>query len=277
MPWGQVIGGIAGGLLGNRGAKKAAKEQAAAMREATAEQRRQYDQSRADQAPFMEGGVGAFNQLLRLYGLPTAKQPVQRPTPLSMEQWSAQNPAALGSSGSPITRVLGGLQTQQDGYQNYLSTFNEQPVEPAVEEAGAPDFSSFFESPDYRFALDQGTQATERSAAARGGLNSGNTLAELTRYGQGLATQNFGNYTNRLASLAGAGQTATNALTNAGLATGQGVANSLIGAGNARASGIINSTNAWGNALNDISAGVGDWWQGRQGKKQPGSRITGPY
>lgn len=69
------------------------------------------------------------------------------------------------------------------------------------------NFSSFKQSPDYQFALDQGMQSLDRSAASRGGLYSGGHSADLMKFGQGLASQNYGNYYNRLASLAGVGQT----------------------------------------------------------------------
>lgn len=50
----------------------------------------------------------------------------------------------------------------------------------------------------YKFRFNQGQQALERSAAARGMLNSGNTLAALADYGQGQASQEYGDEFNRL-------------------------------------------------------------------------------
>jgi hypothetical protein len=55
----------------------------------------------------------------------------------------------------------------------------------------------------YKFRFNQGQQALERSAAAKGMLNSGNTLAELARYGQGMASEEYGNEFNRLATATG--------------------------------------------------------------------------
>lgn len=67
----------------------------------------------------------------------------------------------------------------------------------------------FTESPGYQFQLEEGTKALERGASARGDLLGGRQLKELTRYGQGLASQEYGGYLNRLGSLASTGQTAT--------------------------------------------------------------------
>lgn len=69
---------------------------------------------------------------------------------------------------------------------------------------------SLLNSPDsiantgaYKFALGEGQKALERSAAAKGMLGSGNTLAALTKYGQGMASQQYGTEMDRLAALTG--------------------------------------------------------------------------
>jgi hypothetical protein len=98
------------------------------------------------------------------------------------------------------------------------------------------DFSSFKQSPDYQFAFDQGLQAINRSAAARGGLRSGGTDVDLTRFGQGLATQNYSNYYNRLAGLAGQGQGTAQNLGAAGQATANNLSNLWTGNANTRMS-----------------------------------------
>lgn len=67
----------------------------------------------------------------------------------------------------------------------------------------------FTESPGYQFQFDEGVRALERGASARGDLLGGRQLKELTRFGQGTANQEYGGFLNRLGSLAGAGQTAT--------------------------------------------------------------------
>jgi hypothetical protein len=51
--------------------------------------------------------------------------------------------------------------------------------------------------PGYGFRQQQGQQAIENSAMARGGLLSGNTLKASQDYGQNLASQEYGNAYNR--------------------------------------------------------------------------------
>ena len=116
---------------------------------------------------------------------------------------------------------------------------------------GSPDYTAFYQSPGYDFRLQEGARTVERSAAAKGKLMSGGLLRELTQYGQGLASSEFGNYANRLASLAGIGQSATqstNALGSAaagqvGETSGQ-LGQTIMSSGQAQASGIIGGSNA---------------------------------
>lgn len=54
--------------------------------------------------------------------------------------------------------------------------------------------------PSYQFRLQQGNQAVERSAAARGLLGSGAATEELMNYAQGAASQEFGAQYNRVLS-----------------------------------------------------------------------------
>ena len=74
--------------------------------------------------------------------------------------------------------------------------------------------------PSYKFRFGEGMKALDRQAAARGGLISGGALKAAQRYGQDFASQEFGNAYNRLAGLAGVGQTATNAMGGAAGAYG---------------------------------------------------------
>jgi hypothetical protein len=77
---------------------------------------------------------------------------------------------------------------------------------------------AFQAGPGYQFALDQGSQAALRGAAAGGQLASGNTLMALNRYGQGLANQEYGSWLNNLGGYNAMGQNVAGA--QAGLDTG---------------------------------------------------------
>lgn len=108
------------------------------------------------------------------------------------------------------------------------------------------DFTAadFQKDPGYDFRMSEGLKAIERSAAARGGLNSGATMKALTKYNQDFASNEYNNAYNRfnadrdrrfgrLSSLAGIGQNATGQLVAARGAYGTGLSNNLTGLGNA--------------------------------------------
>ena len=92
--------------------------------------------------------------------------------------------------------------------------------------------AQFEQDPGYAFRQAEGMKALERSAAARGNLLSGSTLKGIQRFGQDLASQEYGNAFNRyqieraarlnpLQSLMGSGQSAANAMTAAAGNLGQ--------------------------------------------------------
>lgn len=79
---------LLGGLMGKSSASKAAKAQEAATQAAIAEERRQYDQTRQDQMPWLNTGGAAINRLGYLLGLSspteggkTREQLIQQYTP----------------------------------------------------------------------------------------------------------------------------------------------------------------------------------------------------
>jgi len=118
----------------------------------------------------------------------------------------------------------------------------------------------FTQDPGYAFRLSEGMKALDRTAASRGGLLSGATLKGAQRYGQDLASQEYTNAFNRyqternaqlnpLQSLAGVGQTATGALTNAAQNFGTQTGQNLQDIGTARASGYLGGSNALSSAI----------------------------
>jgi hypothetical protein len=139
----------------------------------------------------------------------------------------------------------------------------------ALSDLGNADFkrdftaSDFQKDPGYDFRMQEGQKALERSAAARGGLQSGGTLKALSRYGQDYASGEYQNAYNRfnadrdrrfgrLSSLAGVGQNAT-AQNSAGATNyANQVGSNNIGAANAQAAAGMASANAWGNTLSGI-------------------------
>lgn len=61
----------------------------------------------------------------------------------------------------------------------------------------APSYEDLINDPGFQFRLQQGREALEGSAAARGTLRTGGTLQGILDYGQDLASQEYGNAFNR--------------------------------------------------------------------------------
>ncbi len=153
----------------------------------------------------------------------------------------------------------------------------------------APTLQQAENTPGYQFALQQGQNALQASAAANGSLLTGGTLNALDSYSQGLADTNYNNIYNqalqgyqtnyntwanqqaneynRLAAMSGTGQTAAQQLGSLGSTTAGQIGNTLsntaaqIGqqmnnAGAAIASGYTGAANAYGGALSGAGSSL---------------------
>ncbi len=129
------------------------------------------------------------------------------------------------------------------------------------------DPSQIANNPNYQFVLQQGTDAVQKSAAAKGGLFSGGTMKALDQYSQGLATQTINDaysqalntfQTNRNNMFQGytteaqTGLSAAQLMQQAQQTQLQGNiagANAYMSGGNTTANGTLSAGNAWQNAL----------------------------
>lgn len=102
--------------------------------------------------------------------------------------------------------------------------------------------------PGQQFAIDESQRAVERSAAARGGLVSGNTLAELQSRALGITNQNFlSNFLNTLQNLA---------LGSAGQFAGQQALQLGVNVGNTQQSLGTNRANIIGSTVSGVSGAL---------------------
>jgi hypothetical protein len=128
-----------------------------------------------------------------------------------------------------------------------------------------PNAFNYQADPGYAFRLAEGNKALNASAAARGGMISGNALKAAQTYGQNMGSQEYQNAYNRYVQgygintandqfLANMGQSSANNQANAIGNFGNAYAANTMGAGNAMAAGQIGSANAYSNA---IGQGIG--------------------
>lgn len=212
MPWGfaaAAVGGIASSVIGGDAAKSAANTEANAANSASQVQLGMFNQTQANEAPYLAAGGNALTQLLAGIGA------------------GGGNNTGTGPLNAPFT------------------------------------MGQFQDSPGYQFQKQQGEDAINNSAAARGGVNSGNTLKALSQFGTGLANQDYWNAYNayttgqnqkfgQLQTIAGSGQNAAANLGALGTQVGSSVGNNIIGAGNAQAAGTVGSANAISNGINGV-------------------------
>jgi hypothetical protein len=157
------------------------------------------------------------------------------------------------------------------------------------EQFKAPDSISEQNDPGFQARLQQGQQALERSAAARGNVLSGGTLKDLNQFSQDYASNEYGNVYNRAfnefsnrynifkqnqadkfnrySALSGGGQVSAGQLGTLGQSaannvgnilqnSGAQIGNDIQNAGAARASGYVGAGNAWGSALQSGTNGL---------------------
>lgn len=136
-----------------------------------------------------------------------------------------------------------------------LATENNTPFDP----------KSVQMEPGYQFGLQQGQQAIDRKTAAAGGRISGAALKAAAQYGTDYATTGYStaynranqarsDRLNRLAALAGIGQTATQQTTAAGTNSANQISALTTAQGNATAASQIAQGNIWSGAGNQIAA-----------------------
>lgn len=202
------VGNVLGSLIGADASRSAANTQADATRAGIAEQQRQFDLIRGDQAPYRAAGVDALGQLQTgLNQVPTAEEVMSQP-----------------------------------GYQ---------------------------------FGLKQGQLGLDRKFAASGGRISGAAMKAASQYNTDYATTGYNaayqrgqDRLNRLAALAGIGQTATQSSAQAGMNAGNQISGLISSQGDASAAARLAQGNIWGNTANQIAALYG---------RQPGSSAGNWY
>ncbi len=91
----------------------------------------------------------------------------------------------------------------------------------------------FYKSPDYNFRFNEGMKGINANALARGNLDSGATIKAAANYASNLAGGEWNNYVNRLASLAGVGQTAAGSANASGQQYAANAGNAITGSADA--------------------------------------------
>jgi hypothetical protein len=269
--------GLGTALVQREATRDAVDAQTRASREATGAYTEAANRALDMQRPFFEAGYSATAALMDMIGLPRSALGAS-----SRENAARRDGVMVGDTLLPqgtTTRHVkdGWYDVMYEGdkigvlrpggksgrFINETGFDIEGAFAGGTEGSGAPeDLSSYpkYEwqnDPGYQFRMDESMRAIERSAASRGTLNSGGNLRAITRYAQGVASEEYGRVFDRIARIAGFGGGA--ATTGSGIVTGTAdrVGSALMNSGDARASGYIAQGNAFANSANNTARALG--------------------
>lgn len=241
-----ILGSSAVGAIGSASAASAQKS---AARSQTELAENIYNQQTELFSPYYEGGLNYQNALnYEMFG---GDVPNITPSGVSIVEGQRTVPGEYAT--------YGGGRAEGSGYQkpNTMETYytvgdqefgDRASAQTHLDGLGSP-YQGYQETDAYKFQLNQGMNALEGSAAASGGLFSGQTGKDILGYSQGLASNEYNNYLNRLSVGANSGQASAANQANAAGNYGQTAGNALAQYGNAASAGAIGATNSVQNGL----------------------------
>lgn len=200
--------GALGGVVSSANNRSATNTAVASSERATAENnalaRDIYGQNKATLAPFVQQGGAATSYINQLLGIAPQAQP----------QASFDTTRPFANPGDDFFAGYGGDRAGVMGMGGFGGMAQSpqpaaQPTAPAVDANAG--FDAFRNSTGYNFRVNEGMRAITGNQAARGLLNSGDTLRRLNSFAQDAASAEFGNYFNALAGQQSVGVNAANA------------------------------------------------------------------
>lgn len=275
---------VGSAVVGAYSSNRASRAQSRSADNASAAELEKYYTAREDQMPWMGAGTSGLNQLSALLGIDAGPNQTE-------QNFNAARYLELNPDANEYMRTSGNSAYQHwiaDGRRRTGDFWN---TDPNAYRAGSAGFGSlnkpftqadFQQDPGYQFRLAEGEKGINNSLAAKGGVLSGAAAKAMARFNQDYASGEFANAWNRdnvnktntfnrLASLAGVGQTSANQVGNQAMATGQSIGNNIMSAGNARASGYVGAANALTGAVgqginmyqqNQLMNGLGGGYSG---------------
>jgi len=237
-------------------ANQASKTQAAAANRAADIQQQQWEASQQQQQPYRTSGYAGLNYI-----------------------------AGMLPGESPTYDMQGNYAGQTKGSGYLLQTPEEYKWYPEYQTFGPKQLTENL-APGYAFRLKQGQGQVGAAANLAGGTMSGNTFRGLQDYTQNFASNEYGNALkqymdqyalglnshiaqsaqsfnqsqtgqtniyNRLASLAGLGQTSLGQTTGPGVVSAGQVGSNIVNAGSAQAGGQVGMANAVTGGVNTLS------------------------
>lgn len=122
--------------------------------------------------------------------------------------------------------------------------------------------NAFQATPGYEFRVSEGRKGVLNSLSAMGMKNSGSALKALERFSQDIASEEYDNWLNRIAGVAGQGQNQANSNAQSSANAANSMGRTIQDAGEARASGYVGSSNALMAGINGAANSLGQYFGG---------------
>lgn len=152
--------------------------------------------------------------------------------------------------------LTGARDTAMAGYQPFLEGGTK--AFQGAQNMLAPGFQYTPSDPSYGFRFNEGMNALTRQQAAAGGLQSGGAQKAAIRYGQGLASTEFGNDFNRQNQLAQYGLGAAQGGAQVQSGYGREISDVFRNAAEGRSAGYLGKANAKSQLYGDIKGSFED-------------------
>ena len=261
---GSAVVGAGAGIYSSSKSSSAVKD---ASKDATSAELAMFQQSREDQAPWLEEGRNALTSLMGGYGMekPT-REAIENELLAEAGYDTNYQPVYSGLFSSIRNGIVNSIRQKQragaaadirpevdaayaEALKNYESSYTN-----GLLNTGPGDWQ---DAPEYNFIREQGLRGIERGASAMGGLRSGAHMKAAGEYTSNLANTQINDYYNRwmqtkinpLMQVSGLGQNAAANVGNQGVAAGQSIGQNTLTGGLAQASGTMGAANSITNNL----------------------------
>lgn len=284
--WAALIGTVGGGILNAQGGKEGKKGNRAAQANINAAK----NETNVNLGPYAGVGNSALYQLAQLSGIEGYRTDAERaytdflatkPTySASANERDYRSTLDKQEEYSTAGDVLGGVTKYYDdrkkkrqkraaadnaarlaAYKRKLAEWEAKSAELKAEsdkslvgyDPGKAQSDYLRSTPGYSFRFDEGIRGLDASGSARGDMLSGAQKKRLSEFGQGLASQEYGNEFSRLMQLAGIGQNAATVKSNVAVGSGSNLANLSVAGGNQAAGRWDNYNDLFQGGIRDYS------------------------
>ena len=230
---------VVGSVIGSSGAKSAARTSAAAADRATEEQRRQFDITQEQMAPWRTAGARALNQLSR-YGR-SQVSPGQYIPQTNIPQFDVNTLNLYRDPGYQfrLAEQERGINRAAAGMGNLMSGKRLEDIMARSGDLASQEYGNMYNRALTGYGMDV---AREEAQYGRG----------VGAYGRAYGEES--DYLNRLAAVSNVGQTTANQLGAYGAQTAGNIGSNIIQAGQAGAAAQIGGATATQNLLGDLSS-----------------------